>query len=235
LLLAALALLLREPPRGEKDDPDEAAAAAPAAGLSGTLAAYLTLLRIRAYALTVLGYAAYTFALGGLAFWMPTFLNRIRGVELERANLTFGGITVVAGLLGTFAGGFLGDRLVARGVRQGYLLVSGLATALAVPASAVALLASSPRTYYPAIFAAEVLLFVSTSPVNAVIVNVVPVRMRATAVALSILAIHLLGDAISPSIIGFTSDLFGLGNAVLIVPGAVAGAAASWTAAARRR
>ena len=36
---------------------------------------YLRLLRQRPYVLTVLGYAAYTFALGGLAFWMPTFLE----------------------------------------------------------------------------------------------------------------------------------------------------------------
>ena len=78
---------------------------------------------------------------------------------------------------------------------------------------------------------------ISTSPINAVIVNVVPVNMRATAVALSILAIHLLGDAISPPIIGSVSKALGdnadsLAKAALIVPVAILISGAIWTYAA---
>ena len=232
LLLAATVFALREPPRGGQDGGARPPGHGHGPVAGGALQAYLGCLRIRAYTMTVLGYAAYTFALGGLAIWMPTFLERVRGVALERANFVFGGMTVVSGFLGTFAGGFTGDRLLARGVRQPYLLVSGLATALAIPAAAAALLLPGPGSFYPAIFLAELLLFVSTGPINAVIVDVVPPERRATAVALSILAIHLLGDAISPPIIGFASDRLGLETAVMIVPVAVAVAAAIWTAAA---
>src|SRR2546423_1848742 len=62
LLLAALALRLHEPPRGAQD------AAPPPAPAASTRDAYRTLLRNRPYLLTVLGYAAYTFAIGALAF-----------------------------------------------------------------------------------------------------------------------------------------------------------------------
>jgi sugar phosphate permease len=73
----------------------------------------------------------------------------------------------------------------------------------------------------------------STGPINTAIVNLVSPTERASAVALSIFAIHLLGDVLSPSIIGKLSDLFSLGTAVMIVPGAVAICAALWLFAAR--
>ena len=79
----------------------------------------------------------------------------------------------------------------------------------------------SRSVYVPALVAAELLLFASTGPVNSAIVNAVAPTERATAVALSILAIHLLGDVPSPALIGALSDATSLGRAVLIVPLAV--------------
>ena len=81
-------------------------------------------------------------------------------------------------------------------------------------------------------FVAEFLLFLSTGPVNVVIVSVVPVGMRAMAMAVSIFAIHLLGDAVSPPIIGLLADAGGLARAVLIVPVAVAASGLVWAATA---
>ena len=68
----------------------------------------------RAYRLTVLGYAAYTFALGGLAFWAPAFLERVRGMPKAQATVQFGSIVVVTGFVGTFAGGWAGDYFLRR-------------------------------------------------------------------------------------------------------------------------
>jgi len=65
-----------------------------------------------------------------------------------------------------------------------------------------------------------------------VIVNVVPAGVRAMAMALSIFTIHLLGDAISPPIIGWLADIRGLGEAVLVVPIAVAISGLLWTGTA---
>jgi hypothetical protein len=83
------------------------------------------------------------------------------------------------------------------------------------------------------VIAAELLLFMSTGPINAVIVNIVSPLERASAVALSMFAIHLLGDVPSPLLIGYLSDLSSLGQAVLIVPAAVAVSGAVWLVSAR--
>jgi MFS family permease len=80
--------------------------------------------------------------------------------------------------------------------------------------------------------AAQLLLFASTGPVNAAIVAEVAPAERASAVAISILAIHLLGDVPSPALIGFISDRSSLGRAVLVVPVAILVAGIVWTYAA---
>src|SRR5260370_19938379 len=128
-------------------------------------AAYAALLRNRPYVLTVLGYAAYTFAIGALAFWTPSFLERARGIPKAHATVQFGAIVVVTGFVGTYVGGWLGDRLL-RVSRHAYLWVSGVVTLLAAPLTLVALAAPQPIVYWPAIVAAELCLFASTGPVN---------------------------------------------------------------------
>src|SRR5256886_16783421 len=103
------------------------------------------------------------------------------------------------------------------------------------PPTAGALTALTPALYWSAIVAAELCLFASTGPINSTIVNVVDPGMRATAVALSIFTIHVLGDVPSPSLVGIVSDARTLGEAMLIIPAAVPGGCAALTAAGRRR
>ena len=230
LALAAWVWRLPDPPRGAQET-DSLARARPAAP-AGSWQVYAKLLRQPAYVLTVLGYAAYTFALGGMAFWMPTFLEQSRGVPLVAATAGFGEIVVVTGFLGTFAGGWLGDYCL-KFSPQAYLWLSGWITLLAVPATYLALASGIPWVFYGALTVAELLLFMSSGPINAVIVNLVTPVERACAVALSVFAIHALGDVISPSIIGGIADASSLATAVLIVPVAVALCALLWLFAAR--
>ncbi len=227
LLLALLAFPLQDPPRGAQDDPE----AAGHGHLTGGAATYKTLLTNPAYVLCVLGYAAYTFALGGMAFWMPAFLQRERGFSADRATVQFGAIVVVTGFVGTFAGGWLGDRLLQH-TRQAYLWLSGVATLLAAPFALLAFRVQDPTAKLAARFAAESLIFASTCPVNSAIVNVVPPSMLASAVALSILTIHILGDVPSPPLIGAISDATSLSTAVLVVPALVLVSGAIWCAGA---
>jgi predicted MFS family arabinose efflux permease len=225
LLLALLCLRIPDPPRGAQDEPEERDAA-PAA--RSALAAYGHLLRNRAYVLTVLGYAAYTFAVGGMGAWMPSFLERVRGVPKAQATVQFGAVVVATGFVGTFAGGWLGDALLRR-TRSAYLWLSGIAALAAAPLAWVVFVDARPAVYLPALIGAELLLFASTGPVNSVIVNVVRPAERATAVALSILSIHLFGDVPSPWLIGRISDASSLGRAVQIVPVAVLLCGLVWT------
>lgn len=234
LVLAVLALRLYDPPRGAQDSAGGPTPGAHAGSLgSAARAAYAALIRNRPYVLTVLGYAAYTFAIGALAFWTPAFLERTRGIPKAQATVQFGAIVVVTGFIGTYAGGWIGDYFL-RVSRQAYLWVSGVVTLVAAPLTLLALAAPHPTVYWTAIVAAELCLFASTGPINSAIVNVVSPHMRATAVALSIFTIHLLGDVPSPSLVGALSDARSLGEAVLIIPVAVLVGGIVWTYAAWR-
>jgi predicted MFS family arabinose efflux permease len=229
LALAVLCLWLRDPPRGSQDAPR--AANGPRFDIRTT---YLHLLRNRPYVFTVLGYAAYTFALGGLASWMPAFLERVRGMPSDRATVQFGEIVVITGFVGTFVGGWLGD-YCAKYSKQAYLLVSAMATLVAAPFAWFALTVASSTEYLVCMVMAQLLMFLSTGPINACIVNLVLPNQRATAVALSVFTIHLLGDAISPYLIGAVSDASSLGQALKIVPAAIVIAGVLWGWAAREQ
>lgn len=227
IALGLLAFRMAEPPRGAGDGVSAAQEHRFEWGSTRTLIAN------RSFAYTTLGMAAMTFALGGMAYWMPTFLTRLRGVPLDRANALFGGITVAAGLVGTFAGGWLGDALLRRTDRA-YLLVSGVGMLVGVPAAYVGLTSSTPTVYLPAIFVAEVMVFLNTGPANAVLVSVVLPEIRATAIALSIFAFHLLGDVPSPILIGRVSDWTGsLETALLLCTAAMALSGALYLLGAR--
>jgi len=185
---------------------------------------YKALLKNRSFIFNTLAMTAMTFAMGGMAQWMPTFLNRIHGLSVERGNLFFGGLTVVAGIIGTLVGGWLGDYYQKKRP-DGYLLVSGWGFILGIPAALLALTATNLTTALAGIFMAELCLFLNTGPLNTVIVNVTRHDMRAMAFAANIFVIHALGDAISPTLIGFLSDRWGLGNALLSTVAAIAFAA----------
>ncbi len=213
LVFALLTLAIKEPERGATDrSTGSSTVAAPS-----LLATYKMLGRNRAYVSVTAGFIAYTFALGGLAIWAPSFLQRDRGLTTADANTIFGGMTVVSGFLGTFAGGFLGDYLL-RFTRHSYLWVSGLCMFAGAPAAVIGLTARDPGVYLPAIFIAEFFLFINTGPLNAVVLGCVSAKIRATAMAVNIFFIHMLGDAISPTIIGAVSDRFGLSLGVMITP-----------------
>ena len=226
IVAGLLALRMREPLRGAGD------------GVVGeergfTLAAALELPRNRSYVWTTLGSAAMTFALGGMAYWMPTFFSRERGMPLAEASALFGGMTVASGLVGTFLGGWLGDWL-SRWTDKAYLLVSGAGMLLGVPAAWVGLTATDRAVYLPALFVAEVLVFLNTGPANAVLVNVTLPEIRATAIAAAIFVMHLLGDVPSPILIGQLSDRWGhLETALLLTTLAMAVSAACYLVGAR--
>jgi MFS transporter, Spinster family, sphingosine-1-phosphate transporter len=233
LLLALLAFTVPDPPRGTWEEPARTKPDLTLSKLAFALQAYRTLARNRTYVLTCAGLAAYTFALGGIATWLPSFLERIRGISHARAASVPGAILVITGFIGTFAGGWLGDKWLPRN-RQAYLWLSGIATLTATPIALVVFLAPSPVVFWSATVVAEILLFASTGPIQAVTVNAVSPTMRATAMASQIFFIHLLGDVPSPPLIGAISDASSLATGVLVVPVAVFVSGAVWVYAARQ-
>jgi MFS family permease len=194
LLLAFGVLMLREPARGQSDLLADSVE-------RGTV---LGLFRNKAYWTVSLGMAMMTFAVGGLQVWMPTFLSRVRGVQLDHANLVFGLMTLFAGTVATLLGGWVGDRLMRR-TPAGYQLISAVGMILSIPAMILAIYGTG-RIMYPAILGGEFLILLNTAPLNAALVNSVSARIRATAIAVNLFTIHLLGDAFSPTLIGWVSD-----------------------------
>jgi MFS transporter, Spinster family, sphingosine-1-phosphate transporter len=186
--------LVREPQRGSAD---RIAPTVERSTLRG-------LFRNRLYWSATLGLAMWTFAVGGLSTFLPTFFVRFGGETVARAGLLAGGITVVAGIGGTALGGWLGQIWLRR--RRGALyLVSAWSPLLALPLGAAVFF--GPRSsLFAAALVAEVFLFLGTGPLNAAIVNSVAAPVRSTAIALNLFTIHLLGDALSPHLIGLVSD-----------------------------
>ena len=111
LLVALLALAMREPPRGHFDAPD-AAVASPT-----WPSALRSLAKNPRYLIAVAGYTLVTFATGGVADWFATFLARERHLALAHADGLVGTATVVGGLGGTIVGGLLADRAQAMPAR----------------------------------------------------------------------------------------------------------------------
>jgi len=210
LLLAIPIALLRTPPRGGDEAPTQVPKGKGSQG-------YAALFRNRSFVCNTLGMAAMTFAIGGLAQWMPSFLYRMHAVDVAKGNTLFGATTVLAGILGTLTGGWLGDRWQKKS-GKGYLLVSGWGFLIGAPFAAWAIIAPGLTSCMIAIFIAEFFLFLNTGPLNTVIINVTNPAVRAMAFAVNIFFIHALGDAFSPSILGWLSDQWGLRSALLITP-----------------
>jgi len=209
-LLALLLLLLPEPPRGALDP----VGAGPATPL-GVRASLRALAARRSYVVNTAAQVIYTFAMGGLATWMPTYFVRERDISLGTAATTFGLILVVAGFAGTLVGGRLSDALAKRS-RAAHFTLSGASLVLSIVFTLPAVLAPSPVVFWPAMFATLFLLFMNTGPLNAAMANVLPADLRARGFAVTTMVMHLLGDAASPSLIGLVSDRIGLTVPVLI-------------------
>ncbi|UCD57935.1 MAG: MFS transporter [Candidatus Hydrogenedentota bacterium] len=215
LLMALAIFFVREPVRGQTEDVS-ADELSDYLSTSVPLKAYLELRHNKSYVYNTVGMTLMTFVTGGLAAWMPTYFYRIRGIALERADLYFGVATLSAGIVGTFFGGWLADRLQVR-FKSAYFLVSGVGLFLSIPCGLIVLFSKSPAIYWAAVFWAEFFLFVNTGPSNAIIINVTMPKMRVTAFAINIFIIHALGDVISPFIIGWVSDATNLHLALLAV------------------
>uniref|UniRef100_A0A4X2M2Y9 SPNS lysolipid transporter 2, sphingosine-1-phosphate n=1 Tax=Vombatus ursinus TaxID=29139 RepID=A0A4X2M2Y9_VOMUR len=160
------------------------------------------LIRNRSYVFSSLATSAVSFATGALGMWIPLYLHRAQVVQKTtetcsnqpcetRDSLIFGAITCFTGFLGVITG-------------AGATKWCRLKTQRADPlVCAVGMLGS-------AIFICLIFVAAKTSILGAYVSAcryvVIPTR-RATAVALQSFTSHLLGDAGSPYLVGFISDL----------------------------
>jgi MFS family permease len=197
ILLGVLCFFMPEPPR-------EGASVRRRA----TREDYMHLLAIRSYVIDCAGMAAMTFAIGGISFFMPRYLQEVAHLKPASATPIFGGVAAVAGLAGTIIGGITGDKLRTR-FPGSYFMVSAAGMLAGFPLTLLMLITPFPWCW-GVIFLAVFCLFFNTGPSNTIIANVTPPSVRATAFAINILVIHLLGDITSPPVIGVIAKYWGL-------------------------
>ncbi len=163
---------------------------------------------------------------------------------LKTANFWFGSVTVVAGAVGTMIGGRMADRalrtlpLVPTGTphddprnrlaANAQLRVCAIGVAIAAPMAAIGFLTPTPLLFFTCAGIAEVGLFMSTAPINAILLRTAPAYLRASAMAIAIFAIHLFGDLWSPSLIGLFLDYLLPTLAMMALPVGFAIATAVW-------
>lgn len=227
ILLACMLLLLREPARGRLD-------AGPGAARAGMpLRDFFHLLRQRpSYFVNMAAQTLYSFTMGGLGAWMPTYFVRERHLGVAQAGTLFGALLLAAGFVGTLLGGVMGDRLAAR-YRGAHFTFSAVTLFASLPFTVLAVTSVTPWIYWSAMGATLFFLFLNYGPLSAALINVLPSHARARGVGLHTTTIHVFGDACSPFLIGAASDAMGLRIPVL-ASGLLVGVSAVLLLAGRR-
>ncbi len=217
---ALLAFRMREPVRGgEAAEPRTGMSAERSGSVSAPAEAappYMTALRrvlaVRTMRFAVVAQTMNFFVIGAAVLWFPTLLQRRFQMSEGTAGLISGGVLVLAGIAGTLGGGWLADRLLPR-FPSARLLVTACAFLLSAPLLVFSLLANSLVVLLPLFFLAGTCLQAYNGPMSALMQDVMRPELRAVAVAVSLVAAHVLGDAFSPSLVGGLSDLIGAGHA----------------------
>lgn len=168
----------------------------------------MKLLRQPTYLCLAMGYACYTFTIGGFSVFAPQFLQYTYEMQQGTANLIFGGITAFTGLVGTAAGGWLLEKFKA-GSAATPAEATGLSTLMMVislPLCFTAFLVDSRSAFFVFLFVAELAIFAKEGPINSAMLWSVGEDLKPHAMAFSMLIAHLFGDIPSPPILGFLLD-----------------------------
>jgi MFS family permease len=199
IAFAAAMLAVREPPRSD--------GAALATG-SASIAEVLGFVRLHARLLVPVFLGLPILAAGqfGLNVWTPTFFIRTHGWTPAQIGPVFGLMVGVLSTSGVIAGGWLADRLLARGRPDANLQVSMAAALVAAPFILAFPLAGSPSLSL--VLLAPVLFF-GAMPFGAgpaAIPVLAPNRMRAQLMAVYLLFANLLGAGLGPWMIAAFTD-----------------------------
>ncbi|XP_059445912.1 probable sphingolipid transporter spinster homolog 2 isoform X2 [Corylus avellana] len=160
------------------------------------------LLLEKVYVVNVLGYIAYNFVIGAYSYWGPKAGKNI--YNMSNADLIFGGITIVCGILGTLAGGFVLD-FMNNTISNAFKLLS-VATFLGAVFCFSAFCFKSMYVFLVLFSVGELLVFATQGPVNYISLHCVKPSMRPLSMAISTVSIHIFGDVPSSPLVGVLED-----------------------------
>lgn len=160
------------------------------------------LLQEKVYVVNVLGYIAYNFVIGAYSYWGPKAGYNI--YHMSNADMMFGGVTIVCGIVGTISGGFILDQMGAT-ISNAFKLLSA-ATFLGAISCLTAFCLSSLYGFLALFTVGELLVFATQAPVNYVCLHSVKPSLRALSMAISTVSIHIFGDVPSSPLVGVLQD-----------------------------
>jgi len=128
----------------------------------------------------------------GLAFWLPSLLQRSFGFDLVATSQFYGALLMFGGVGGVLAGGWLGDRLGGRD-RAFFAFVPAIAYLIAAPLFALGIMSKSATFAFLIFLIPQGLSYVWLGPVLSAIQHLVKPSARATACALFLLIVNLIG------------------------------------------
>ncbi len=200
LFAIILFFTVKEPPRGYSDPPGAPRKAVP----DGFGTVLKDLMRKPTYVHVVVGAAIASFAGYGVAAFSTSFLLRTHGLTLTEAALIFSLVLGLMAALGVFLSGFLADKLSVR-YPTALSWMPALGMGLSVPLYWLGYLSPTVPLMIPPLMLAATLHYFYLGPMYAVSAGVVDSRTRATAVAITLFAVNLIGIGLGPTLIGFLS------------------------------
>lgn len=141
----------------------------------------------------------------GIAFWLPSLLQRSFGLDLIETSLFFGSILLIGGVAGVIGGGILGDWLGSKN-KGAYGLVPAVAFLLAVPLFAAGIMSGSATMAFILFLIPQGLAYIWLGPVLSAVQHLVTAETRATASALFLLINNLIGIGGGIFFLGALSD-----------------------------
>jgi predicted MFS family arabinose efflux permease len=141
----------------------------------------------------------------GIAFWLPSLLQRSFGLSLIETSLFFGAILLIGGVAGVLSGGMIGDWL-GKNNKAAYGLVPAAAFLLAVPLFAAGIMSGSATAAFILFLIPQALAYFWLGPVLSAVQHLVPADARATASALFLLINNLIGIGGGIFFLGALSD-----------------------------
>ena len=163
------------------------------------------LARKKAFWLLAFGAASSSMLGYGIAFWLPSLLQRSFGLSLIDTSLFYGAILLFGGVAGVLGGGMIGDRL-GKNNKAAYGLVPAAAFLLAVPLFAAGIMSGSATIAFILFLIPQALAYFWLGPVLSAVQHLVPAESRATASALFLLINNLIGIGGGIFFLGALSD-----------------------------
>ncbi len=165
------------------------------------------LLSCRSWVYLVSGSALLSITGYGVLMWGFEFFMRVHGMEATSVGKAMAFVVGIGGSIATYGGGALADRLGQKDLAW-YMRMPAIATLIALPFGFAFLLADSSTVAIYLFFPFYLLANVYVPAMHTLNQNLVKLRMRATAAAIMLFIINIIGAGAGPSIIGVLNDVY---------------------------